>query len=157
MTRISDLSAYAMIPVLILFLGCVQSSEEQISTMNDLESAVSGLLASPADDAFLIVTIAGSPDFVQISGYRGSAELDFPQITDRQKQLRPRIETVCQNLGLGLRVTRGSNGMEFLDYDLPSDAKKIVAILRRIFSDVFEVTEATELEFRTNGFDLPAA
>ena len=125
--------------------------------MADLEMAVSGLLASRADDAFLIVAIPGTPDFVQMSGYRGTAELDFPQITDRQKALRPKVESVCRGLGLTVRVTSGSDGSEFLDYELPSDASRIAEMLKIILTEVFEASEATQLEFETNGFSLPAA
>lgn len=157
MTRKSVLSPYVGFALLVLFAGCIQSSEELPRSMDKLEFAVSGLLASAADDAFLVVTIAGSSDFVQMSGYRGSVELDFPQITDRQKQLRPKIEAVCRDLGLTPRVTRGSDGSEFLDYDLPSDAGAIADIVRRILLDVFEVSEASQLGFEWNGFELPAA
>ena len=148
---------HTVVLALIVLVGCAPSFGESARSMNDLDSAISGLLASTADDAFLVVTISDSPDFVQMSGYRGSAVLDFPQITDRQKQLRSKIEDVCEDLGLTLNVIRGSDGSEFLDYDLPSDAREIAAILRRILSEVYRATDSSELEFEANGFDLPDA
>ena len=150
-------SAYGLGLLLVLVVGCAEKPETPVRSIIDLESAVSGLLASTADDAFLVVNISGSPDFVQMSAYQGSAELDFPQVTDRQRKLRPKIEEVCRELGLSLRVTRGTDGAEFLDYDLPGDAEQISAMLRRILSEVFGATQTSELEFQTNGFDLPAA
>lgn len=157
MTRKLVCSITAIIAVVFTLVACVESIGQTTRTMSDLESAVSGLLASSAEDAFLIITISDSPDFVQMAGNGGTAELDFPQITDRQKQLRPKIEEVCADLGLVLRVIRSPNGMEFLDFDLPSDAGKIAQILRRILSDVYEAVETTELVLETNGFELTTA
>ena len=153
----SFLSVHAIVAVLGVCIGCAPSVEEATRNMNDLDSAVTGLLASPADDAFLIVAISGSPDFVQVAGYRGSgALLDFPQITDRQKQLRPKIEEVCEKLGLIMNVTRSPDGSEFLDADLPSNAEEVAGILKRILAEVYDASESSELEFEANGFDLPA-
>ena len=155
MARESILSVYAVFALMILLAGCSQNSEGPSESMKDIESAVSGLLASQEEDAFLVVTIPGTPDFVQMSGFRGSAELDFPQIMDRQRRMRPKIEAVCEELGLTQRVTLGSDGSEFLNYDLPRDAGTIAEIVRKILSDVFEVSELSPLEFEWNGFEWP--
>jgi len=126
-------------------------------TMNDLEPAVLALLKSSGDNAFLIIHISGTQDFVQMSSYEGLAALDFPQITSRQRELRPKVESVCDSLGLVQRIITGSNGAEFLDYDLPKDAGEISSMLRQILVTVFDTPDDIQLEFTVNGFDLPDA
>ena len=130
---------------------------DSLRSMTNIEPAIAALLASSADDAYLIFAIPGTGDFVQLAGYSGSAELDFPQVTPRQKQVRPMVEKVCSELGLELRISRGSNGAEFLDYDLPKEPGEISNILRRILVEVYGASDATVLEVETNGFDLPGA
>ena len=65
------------------------------------------------------------------------------------------IENVCSELGLELRISRGSNGVEFLDYHLPKSPGEISTILRRILMEVYDVSYTSMLELETNGFDLP--
>jgi hypothetical protein len=128
---------------------------DSLRSMSNIEPAITALLASTADNAYLIISVPGTGDFIQLAGYKGSAELDFPQITSRQKQVRPMIENVCSELGLELRTSRGSNGAEFLDYDLPKSPGEISKILRLILMQVYDVSDTTMLELETNGFDLP--
>ena len=131
-------------------------SDNGIRTMNAIERNVAALLQSTADDAFLIIGISGTPDFIQMSGYRGTALLDFPLITSRQKGLRESIENACKDLGLKKSVVSGSDGSEFLDYDLPSSAPQIADIVKTILIKVYGAQKSTILEFEANGFGLPA-
>lgn len=128
---------------------------DSLRSMTKIEPAITALLASTADDAYLIFTIPGTGDFIQLAGYKGAAELDFPQITPRQKQIRPVVEKVCSELGLEMRITRASNGAEFLDYDLPKNPGEISRILRQILVEVYDASDATMLELETNGFTIP--
>ena len=140
----------------VFFLAEHVESDERNQTMVAIEPNVAALLESTADDAFLIIGISGTPDFVQMSGYRGTALLDFPLITPRQKELRESIEEVCKGLGLEKTVVTGSDGSEFLDYDLPANAAQIADIVKTILVKVYGAEKSTVLEFEANGFRLPA-
>ena len=121
-------------------------------SLNDIPSAIDGLLRSDAEDAFLIIKISGSEDFVQLGGYLGTAFLDFPQITERQQELRATVEFVCADLGLTLEKIVASNGAEFLDYELTGSADEMAAIVEQVLIRVYGVNPGTGLEFETNGF-----
>ena len=155
MSRQSILLRFTILAATVLLSFAVVADAPR--SMKDIKPAISALLESTADDAYLVIGIAGSNDFVQMSGYLGTAELDFPQLTDRQKQLRPKIEKVCGELGLDLVVNVGSDGSEFLDYELPKSADEIARIVRSILSLVYEANDQTGLEFEANSFSLPAA
>ena len=120
-------------------------------TFADIPEAVAGLLGSDADDAFLVIEIAGTRDFVQLAGGDGTAYVDFPMITERQKANRKKVESVCGELGLPLTVTSGPDGVEFLDYDLPRDPGEIASIVKELLSRIYDVSPETHLNFITNG------
>ncbi len=124
--------------------------------MNNIEASVAALLESTDEDAFLVIAITGTADFVQMSAFQGTAELDFPQVTPRQKELRPVIEKVCGDLGLNLVIITASDGSEFLDYELPVGAGNIAETISQILLRVFDAQQDTPLEFEANGFDIPA-
>ena len=147
---------YFAIAFCILLLAGRAGAEAENRTMKSIEPSVAALLESTADDAYLIIGISGTADFVQMSGYQGLAELDFPQITPRQKELRPIVEKVCSDLGLEVTINLGSNGREFLDYELPDDTTKIAEMIKQILILVFGAKADTVLEFEANGFYLPA-
>lgn len=122
------------------------------SSLADLPAAIDGLLKSPAEDAYLVVSISGTDDFVQLGGYLGTAFLDFPVITERQQELRDKVEAVCSDLGLVLETNVASNGAEFLDFELPGSANDMAAIVEQVLIRVYGVGPATRLDFETNGF-----
>jgi hypothetical protein len=124
--------------------------------MSDLLPNVNGLLTSNASDAYFIIGILGTPDFIQLYGSEGTAFLDFPMITARQMELRPVIEAACLDLGLTLTINTAPNGAEFLDYELPAIGRDIANILRTLLIRVYGATDDTSLEFEANGFDLSA-
>lgn len=125
-------------------------------TMRDLTPNVTGLLQSNVDDAYFVVDIVGTPDFIQLYGSRGEAFLDFPMFTPRQIELRARIEETCRELGLTHTVNRAPNGAEMLDYTLPAAASEIANILSVLLVQVYAADIDTALEFEANGFDLSA-
>ena len=130
---------------------CIQSASAQ-QRVADIPAAVASLLESDADDAFLVIEIAGTKDFVQLAGGDGTAYVDFPMITERQKANRKKVESVCGELGLPLTVTSGPDGVEFLDYDLPRDPGEIASIVKELLSRIYDVSPETHLNFITNGF-----
>jgi hypothetical protein len=123
----------------------------------DLESAIEGLLGADASDAFLIVTVKSTEDFVQFTAVPGTVRLDYPQVTPRQRELRSRFEEACRALGLEKTVNSGSDGSEFIDYDIPGSAASIAAVVRQVLSGVFGVSSDAELLFVANGFEIGGA
>jgi hypothetical protein len=101
--------------------GCTQYETEQSTVSGDsthLVAAFEGLLATSAADAFLVVGVSGAEDFLQFTAVPGSVQLDYPLITGRQREVRASLERVCADLGLVQVVSSGSDGSEFLDYDI---------------------------------------
>ena len=152
MSRARTQANCARIVLIALLVTCAPSLASTEKSLSDIAPAVDGLLGSPAEDAFLVIGISGTADFVQLGGHLGSAFLDFPQITARQQQLRGKIETVCSELGLTLEINVASSGAEFLDYPLSGSAKDMAAIVEQVLIRVYGVDQDTALEFETNGF-----
>ena len=120
----------------------------------DLTENIARLLKSDAEDAFFIIEIAGTPDFIQLYGSAGVAYLDFPMITERQQSLRPRIEQVGRDLGLMLTINKAANGLEFLDYGLPDSAAAISEVIQTLLMRIYSADETTPLALESNGFEL---
>ena len=112
--------------------------------------AVAGLLEAEVTDAFLVVTVRATGDFVQFTAVPGKVQVDFPQVTQRQRQLRPKVEETCRELGLAL----STDGSEFLDYEISGSAESIATIVRELFRGVFGVASDRELLFDAQGFDV---
>ena len=109
---IHDRSAIALRLIAICVLAStlwIEAASAQ-QTFADIPAAIDGLLESDADDAFLVIEITGTSDFVQLAGGAGTAFVDFPIITERQKANRKKIESVCEDLGLSLTITPGRTG-----------------------------------------------
>lgn len=75
--------------ILLVAAASLSASQSSATTsaaysMSDLLPNVNGLLTSNASDAYFIIGIVGTPDFIQLYGSEGTAFLDFPMITPRQ-------------------------------------------------------------------------
>ena len=152
MSRAGAQKFFARIALLAVLVSCASAVADTDKSLDDISPAIAGLLKSSAEDAYLVVSISGTGDFVQLGGYLGTAFLDFPQITARQQDLRETIESVCSDLGLTLEITVASNGAEFLDYPLSGSASEMAAIVEQVLIRVYGVVPGTALEFETNGF-----
>ena len=152
MSRSVTQCRFAGVVLVAVLIGLIPGPAAAGKSLADIPAAIDGLLKSPAEDAFLVIDIVGTADFVQLGGYLGTAFLDFPQITERQQALRHRIETVCRELGLTLETNVAPNGAEFLDYELSGSAAEMAAVVEQVLVRVYGVDTDTELEFETNGF-----
>jgi hypothetical protein len=95
-----------------------------VGTIKDLESSIEKMMISTKEDAFVIATIYGTDDFIQFSGNAKNVQLDFPQITDRQrssKQLRTEEQvenyswtSTSKELLPRFRLLRGPSLRDFL-------------------------------------------
>jgi len=120
----------------------------------DMVLAIAGLMDSTDKRSFLIVEIANTKDFIQFSGSTDVVQMDFPLVTQRQKDLRSDIEKACSELGLDLELTPGSTGEEFLDYNLKGSSESISNTIRQVLERVHGVTGNEQLLFSASGFAL---
>ncbi len=124
----------------------------QFATVEGIPKLIQQLMNANASEAFAIVNIHGTDHFVQFSGDSQVVQMDFPMATDQQQQLRSRIEDVCHALGLSLVVNTGTDGTEFLDYDIMGEPELVTEIIQRTVIQVFQLEESSRLTFEREGF-----
>jgi len=118
-------------------------------TVAELEPRISHLMRS-GRQTFLIVGIADTKDFLQLTAALNSAQIDFPLITDRQRELEPRIREAGAELRLDFRETRGSDGSRFLDCELRGTPAEIAQVCRQLLSRVFTMSEDAPLAYESD-------
>lgn len=113
----------------------------------NVDCEVRRLLGTHSDDgAFLIITVEGTEDFLQLVGDARGVQLDFPLVTGRQMSFEAAFKAVAQ--GEGLSVVENSDGSSrFLDIHLNSDVHEVSRITKVFLQGVFRVNDHTELLF----------
>ena len=149
--------AIAILTMTMLAIGSPAATAQTTPgySTGDLAAGINGLLQAKADDAWFVIEISGTPDFLQLYGSDGTAYLDFPIFTERQKAMRSTVEDVCADLGLKLLLNEGPNGLILLDYKLPQGTAAATTIVESVLRRIYSVDESTALAFETNGFRLP--
>ena len=122
-----------------------------MSDAGELRDYVERLLSAPGDGAFLIVTVAGTEDFLQMLVCGEELQIDFPLVTARQRALEPKIRAVAGGEGLAVEEVSGSNGAHFLDMYLEKDARRVARVCRTFLREVFGAGEDAPLEFKGDG------
>jgi len=117
----------------------------------DLPSYVDRLMRASDSYAFLVVTIAGTDDFIQLSGGPTGVQLDFPLVSSRQCSLETRIREAAASARLPLVENTGSNGARFLDLYLDGDAQSLAASCSQMLRQVFNVSGDSQLIFEHDG------
>ena len=100
--------------------------------------------------AFLIVQVAGTDDFLQITATPDAVEIDFPLITERQQGLEPQIRQTAADMQLQVRETRGTDGSRFLDCDIGGTPAEISSVCRQLLQRVFDARDDATLTYETN-------
>jgi hypothetical protein len=119
-----------------------------MATLVDLHSYVDRLLRAADDDgAFLIITVSGTEDFVQLIADCEGVEIDFPLITGRQKGFEWKFRSIAEFEGCPLSENRGDDGARFLDVELPADSAEVSRIVELFLVELFGVGPHTELDF----------
>jgi hypothetical protein len=139
-----------IIIVAFLFLYRVDDTMVLIGTMKDLESSIEKMMLSSKKDSFVIATVHGTDDFIQFSGNTKNVQLDFPQITDRQKSMEVEFRTVAKEMNLNVVENRGSGGELFLDIDLKGTPTEISSIARTFMERFFGLSQDTKVEYKLN-------
>ena len=118
---------------------------------DELRDYVERLMRAPEDGAFLIVTVAGSEDFVQMIAGVEDVQIDFPLITERQRGFESKIRATAEGEGLTVEKNEGSDGAHFLDLYLEKDAGRVARVCRAFLREVFGAGEDARLEFESDG------
>ncbi len=122
-----------------------------MSDADELRDYVERLMHAPEEGAFLIVSIAGSEDFVQMIAGGEDVQIDFPLVTDRQRGFESKIRAVASNEGQAIEENEGDDGARFLDMYVEKDAGRVTRVCRSFLRDVFGAGEDARLEFESDG------
>lgn len=136
--------------VAFLFLYRPDDTIVLLGTIKDLESSIEKMMLSSKEDPFVIATIHGTDGFIQFSGNTKNVQLDYPQITDRQKSMEVRFRTVAKEMNLNVVENRGSGGELFLDIDLKGTATEISVIAGTFMERFMGISQDTKVEYRLN-------
>jgi hypothetical protein len=118
-------------------------------TTAELEPRIARLMQS-ATQTFLIIQVARTKDFLQLTARSDSAQIDFPLITERQRALEPRIREAAEELRLDFHEKRGSDGSCFLDCDFRGTPSEIAQACRELLTRVFGISENATLLFESD-------
>ena len=122
----------------------------QTQTLADLETYLAALMRSKHADAFLIVEVEGTLDFLQFTSNSSGVQLDLPLLTERQVALESKFRSIAQELALEIEENKGSSGDRFLDINLSGDASKIAATVEQVFGRLYAVDRETAIRFECN-------
>lgn len=117
-------------------------------SLKDLEANLSKLMGSNNDHAFLIIEVSGTEDFIQFSGDDKGVQLDFPLVTDRQKEMEAQIRQSAKNQNLAIIENKGSDGSRFLDIDIDGSPSEITEISKALLKSIYRVNESSTLMFQ---------
>ena len=127
------------------------SLESESGRVFDLAPYVDRLMRSIDPSAFLIIKIAHSEDFMQLSGDASGVQVNFPQITPRQQSFEERIKRVAGREGLEVVETHGSDRSRFLDLNVNGEWRVVAAICSKVLREVYSVSGDSELVFEHTG------
>ena len=148
------LSRWLLTILTVLVTGCGPGTMSgSRGTSADVRRHLQRLVNAQDQRAFLIISVEGTPHFLQFSANTSGIEMDFPLVTSEQRDREARFRELCSAESLPLRETRGSDGTPFLDCDLPRDAAQASEIVRRALEGLFGVSDSASLRFE--GDHLP--
>jgi hypothetical protein len=122
-----------------------------MSDTDELRDYVERLTSTAGDGTFLIVTVAGTEDFLQMLVCAEKLQIDFPLVTARQRALESKVRAAASGEGLLVEEVVGSNGAHFLDVYLEKDAGRVTRVCRTFLREVFGAREDAPLEFNWDG------
>jgi hypothetical protein len=143
----------ALISILILYLLFKKPKEKPIlGNLDDFDKMINSLIESHNPEAFLIIQISNSINFIQFKYYEEEGlEIDFPLVTNHQIENKDRIIKYCDDKRLNYKITKGSDKTsEFIDIYVKSDKEEQIKFVKQIFKDIYQVNENTIFEFYLN-------
>jgi hypothetical protein len=124
-----------------------------MGNLSSLQAYIESLMRTKSDDgAFLIVTLSGTEDFLQLVGDAAGVQLDFPLVTGRQLSFEAAFRVVAEREGLIIDEVKEGDS-RFLNINLSTNPAEVSRITRTFLQDVFRVNATTNLEFELEGVD----
>jgi len=115
-------------------------------TLADVGAHVSELIASESADAFLIIEVAGTDDFLQLLTVSGILRLDYPLLTPRQRSLEPKLRSAAASLGLSVAGASDDDEFPVVDVDIPTGTDP-ASFVARFLAELYGVDASTPLRF----------
>jgi hypothetical protein len=115
--------------------------------LREIEDYINTLMSGDNDTAFLVIEISGTEDFIQFLNDEKSVQLDFPLVTDRQKQLAERLRQEALEQNLELLENNGTDGMQFLTIFLKGSWSEVAQSIESLLINIFGVNANTMLGF----------
>lgn len=141
------------ITIVVWLVRRTSVSTGYLGDFRDIPAFLTKLIHATADDAFLIITIVDTGDFLQFSAAEGIVQMDYPLVTKRQRETAERLSAVCSQLGLTLDKNKGSDGTDFIDYDISGTSTEMAAVVQKVLEQAFDVSEGQKLVFEGNGLE----
>ena len=113
-----------------------------------MQAHIEGLMASPRQDSFLIVTVKGTEEFIQFTSDQTGVQLDFPIITARQRTKEQSFRETAKKQGLAVIESKGSDGSRFLDINIEGSPSEVSQVARAFVADFLDVTDDSDLEYK---------
>jgi hypothetical protein len=112
----------------------------------DVGAHVRELIESDSEDAFLVIEVEGTDDFLQLLTVSGILRLDYPLLTARQRSLEPKLRSAAAALGLKVKGANDDDEFPVVDVDIPTSADA-AEIVQRLLTELYGVTASTPLRF----------
>ena len=151
MLKIGVLLVVLTVIVVYFLKRPTENSPVQGSTI-DIENYIKGLMGTIEEDGVLIVTISGTSKFVQFNGGASGVQMDFPLVTSDQKSLQVSIESVGKEMELEAIINLGSDGSQFIDFNLEGSPSEISNIVENFMAKLYGTNQSTQLEFIKYGY-----
>lgn len=117
-----------------------------------LSSYVQGLMNAPNQDGVLIISISGTSNFVQFTGGFKGVQMDFPLVTSEQKEFRSSVERVAGSMNLSSVINIGTDGSEFLDFDLHGSPAEVSNLVETFLEKLHGEAVMEKLHFEKHGY-----
>jgi len=125
-----------------------------LGIISDIPRYLEALLKSDDPHAFLIITRESSGDFLQFTAGENIVQMDFPLITEQQKNKAEQLKNICSNLGLVLEEHAGTDGSKFYDWNLSGNPEEMFKIIAPIFIRVFGAKSDDVIRFDHDGITI---
>lgn len=126
---------------------------EKIGSIDEFTIFLSDLENANNEDAFLIITLKDTDDFIQLKYFESYGfEIDFPLVTPMQKENESKIREVCKNLYLPITENLGTDGSLFLDIYIQPKEVKISETVIKLFEQIYSADRKSLFKFSWVGF-----
>lgn len=144
---------YIIIPAAVLLLMTIcfymftksKNSNTPAITSGEFAKYFDILKNSRNDDAYIVIAIENSEDFIQFTNSSEGFEIDIPLITERQKSLESKIIEVYKKNNLTYRYNYSTNHKNrFIDLYVKLPSNEIGNLVTRLFNEIFNTSVETK-------------